>query len=81
MPIYIDIVHGDMRNHFLFNYKNIKSLIKNRGNNIKKIRLEIIKFIYSDIYKNFINAEEEFYNRSIKYGWNKEIEFWGFSCR
>jgi len=65
LPIYIDKVHGDMRNHFPFSYLTMKGILKGFGKSNKQIAKEIIRFI--DERKEDNNVE--FYGYFSDYDW------------
>lgn len=66
LPIYLDKVHGDMRNSFPFTYSTMKGIIKGFGKTNKQIAEEI---------KDFINGIGE--DISIGHG---DKEFYGYYC-
>ncbi len=46
LPIYLDKVHGDMRNHVPFSYSTMKGILKRFGKTNKQIAEEVKWFIY-----------------------------------
>jgi len=70
---YRNIVHGDSRNRF-----RVESFHHHFGKKNKKIAKEILEFVYPHISCKFKKNMEEFYIRTIKYGWNEQLEFYGY---
>lgn len=80
LPIYIEHVHGDMRNHISFSQSTIKGILKGFGKTTKQISEEIKEFIYStndnihpDTVSNFDEIIKlhpiEFYGYYSDYDW------------
>lgn len=74
LPIYIEHVHGDMRNHVSFSRNTVKGILKGFGKTIKQISEEIKEFVYStndNIHPETVGNFDEM----IKI---KPIEFYGY---
>lgn len=75
LPMYIDTVHGDMRNNC-----DVNNFHKIYGKSNHLICTEIMKFIWHEQWDEWIGLSDEFFERGRKYGWDygSEIEFYGY---
>ena len=74
LPIYIEHVHGDMRNHVSFSRNTIKGILKGFGKTTKQISEEIKEFVYranDNIHPDTVGNFDEI----IKL---RPIEFYGY---
>jgi hypothetical protein len=60
LPIYIDKVHGDMRNYATFSYSTVKGIFKGFGKTKAELAFEI---------QNFVSDKPEFYGYYADYDW------------
>jgi len=74
IPLYLKTVHGDNRN--IFSSENFH---KHYGMSNKKIKAEILKYIWRDAWSAWMDSSDEFFDRGIKYGWCSENpEFYAY---
>lgn len=75
LPIYKEVVHGDMRNHL-----DVHNFHKHFGRSNKEIMCDIILWMYRDQYKGWNDSTAEFIQRGIKYGWGEDLnhEFYAY---
>jgi len=70
LPIYIEHVHGDMRNHVSFSRNSIKGILKGFGKSMNEIASEIKDFCYYSYSEAQIeNANIQFYGYYADYDW------------
>lgn len=70
LPIYIEHVHGDMRNHVSFSRSAIKGILKGFGKGMAQIASEIKEFCYYSYSEAQIeNADIQFYGYYADYDW------------
>lgn len=70
LPIYIEHIHGDMRNHVPFSRNAIKGILKRFGKSMVQIASEVKEFCYYSYSEAQIeNANIEFYGYYADYDW------------
>ena len=72
LPIYIEHVHGDMRNRCQFTYRTMKMIFKKAGKAKNEMRVAILQFLIDMDYR-FLSVDE-----TKHYLEQKNIEFYGY---
>lgn len=75
LPLYIETVHGDARNHF-----GVHNFHKHFGRTKKEIMCDIILWMYHKEYQHWMDGTAEFIHRGMKFGWGEDIkhEFYAY---
>lgn len=85
-PIFEELHHKFVRENdykgsvdMKFDYDNFQYLIKKYGKSNKQIATDIMLFVWSDAWQEWVGLSDEFFQRGKKYGWSSEpIQFYGY---